>query len=85
MRDIFAQTAEATHPGACCAFTYDQLGLIAARAAARGEAAFDVDEAVDHVIAPIAYHILFGRREPTLAYANALLDRFWRWREASLT
>jgi AcrR family transcriptional regulator len=85
LRDIFAQTSEATHPGACCGFTYDQLGLIAARAAARGEAAFDVEEAVDHVIAPIAYHILFGRRDPTLAYANALLDRFWRCREDALT
>ena len=78
LRDIFVQAGEAAHPEACCAFTYEQLGQIAARALARGEAGFDIDEAVDHVIAPIVYHILFGRRDPSPAYANALLARFWR-------
>ncbi len=84
LRDIFAQATEAAHPGACCAFTYDQLNVIAARAVARGEAGFDVDEVVDHVIAPIVYHILFGRRDPSIAYANALLARL-RAREPAAT
>ena len=76
LRDVIAQAGEAAHPVTCCAFTYDQLNLIAARAAARGETPFDVDEAVDQVIAPIVYRILFGMRDPSLAYVDRLIARF---------
>jgi hypothetical protein len=30
---------------------------------------------IDHVVAPIVYHILYGDRELTLAYCHSLLDR----------
>ncbi len=78
--DIFSQSSEAAYPGACCSFTYEQLQVIATRAAARGETPFDVDEVVDHVVAPIVYHILFGMREPTITYCQTLLARFWACR-----
>jgi hypothetical protein len=30
---------------------------------------------IDHVVAPIIYHILYGDRELTLDYCHSLLDR----------
>ena len=49
-----------------------------ASASARGERSFDVDEALDQVIAPIMYSILFVGGPVTLDYCHALLERFWR-------
>jgi AcrR family transcriptional regulator len=74
LRDVFSPSGDA-YPGQCASFTCDHLTTIAARAKARGETPFDVDEVVDHVVAPIVYHILFGDREVTLDYCHALLDR----------
>jgi AcrR family transcriptional regulator len=73
MRDVFS--SEETYPCQCAGFTREHLTTIVARAKARGEAAFDIDEVIDHVVAPIVYHILYGDREPTLDYCHALLDR----------
>jgi len=73
MRDVFS--SEETYPIQCAGFTYEHLTTIVARAKARGEAAFDIDEVIDHVVAPIIYHILYSDREPTLDYCHALLDR----------
>src|SRR5882757_6769690 len=55
-----------SYPGQCASFTCEHLTTIAARAKARGEIPFDVDEVVDHVVAPIVYRILFSDRELTL-------------------
>ncbi len=74
LRDVFSPSGE-TYPGQCASFTCEHLTTIAARAKARGETPFDVDEVVDHVVAPIIYHILFGDRELTLDYCHSLLDR----------
>jgi len=74
MRDVLASSGE-TFPAQCCLFTRDHLATIVARAEARGEAPFDIDEVIDHVVAPIIYHILFGDRAPTPAYCHQLLDR----------
>jgi len=73
MRDVFS--SEETYPIQCAGFTYEHLTTIVARAKARGETAFDIDEVIDHVVAPIIYHILYSDREPTLDYCHALLDR----------
>jgi AcrR family transcriptional regulator len=73
MRDVFS--SEETYPCQCAGFTREHLTTIVARAKARDEAAFDIDEVIDHVVAPIVYHILYGDREPTLDYCHALLDR----------
>jgi hypothetical protein len=62
-------------PGQCCTFTRTHLETIVARAQARGEAIFDIEEVIDHVVAPIVYHILFGDRAMTTAYCRQLLAR----------
>ena len=74
MRDILAPSGE-RFPGQCCAFTRNHLETIVVRARARGEEPFDIDEVIDHVIAPIAYHVLFSDRALTPAYCHALLAR----------
>jgi AcrR family transcriptional regulator len=74
IRDVFSPS-ETTYPVQCAGFTQEHLTTIVARAKARGEAPFDIDEVIDHVVAPIIYHILYGDRELTLDYCHSLLDR----------
>jgi AcrR family transcriptional regulator len=74
IRDVFSPSGE-TYPVQCGGFTREHLTTIISRAKARGEAAFDIDELIDHVVAPIIYHILYGDRELTLDYCHSLLDR----------
>jgi AcrR family transcriptional regulator len=74
IRDVFSQPGQ-TYPVQCAGFTHEHLATIVARAKARGETPFDVDEVLDHVVAPIIYHILYGDRELTPDYGRALLDR----------
>jgi hypothetical protein len=70
---VFSQSG--TYPVQCAGFTREHLATIASRAKARGETPFDIDEVIDHVVAPIIYHILYGDRELTLDYCHSLLDR----------
>ncbi len=74
MRDVLSPSGE-SFPAQCCTFTRDHLATIVARAKARGEAAFDIEEVIDHVVAPIVYHILFDDRAMTPAYCHQLLAR----------
>ena len=74
IRDVFSPPGE-TFPIQCCGFTREHLATIVARAKARGETPFDIDEVIDHVVAPIIYHILYGDRDLTLDYCHGLLDR----------
>jgi AcrR family transcriptional regulator len=74
VRDVFS-TAGETYPVQCGGFTREHLATIVSRAKARGEAAFEIDEVIDHVVAPIIYHILYGDRELTLDYCHLLLNR----------
>ena len=74
IRDVFSPPGE-TYPVQCAGFTYEHLKTIVLRAKARGETPFDIDEVIDHVVAPIIYHILYGNRELTLDYCHSLLDR----------
>jgi AcrR family transcriptional regulator len=74
VRDVFSQSGE-TYPVQCAGFTHEHLTTIVSRAKARGETPFDIDEVIDHVVAPIIYHILYGDRELTLDYCHSLLDR----------
>jgi AcrR family transcriptional regulator len=74
MRDVLVPSGE-SFPGQCCAFTRCHLETIVARAKARGEQPFDVEEVFDHVVAPLVYHILFGDRAVTPAYCHQLLAR----------
>jgi AcrR family transcriptional regulator len=72
VRDVFSQSE---YPVQCAGFTHDHLAMIVSRAKARGETPFDIGEVIDHVVAPIIYHILYGDRELTLDYCHSLLDR----------
>jgi len=74
MRDVLC-TASESFPGRCCTFTRTHLDTLVARANARGEQPFDIEEVIDHVVAPIIYHILFGDRAMTPAYCHQLLAR----------
>jgi hypothetical protein len=74
IRDVFSPS-ETTYPVQCAGFTQEHLTTIVARAKVRGEAPFDIDEVIDHVVAPIIYHILYDDRELTLDYCHSLLDR----------
>jgi len=75
LSDVLA-SAEGDAAARCCEYTYHHLETLRERAAARGETPFDLGEAIDLVVAPIVYHILFQDREPTPDYCRALVARF---------
>ena len=62
----------------CCGYTIDHLQTLNSRALRRGEAGFPVDEALDVLIAPICYRILFSNGDASPDYVNELLARFAR-------
>ncbi|WP_117195443.1 TetR/AcrR family transcriptional regulator [Rhizobium terrae] len=68
---------ESDAPVKCCQYTYHHLETLRERALARGETPFDIDNAIDFVVAPIVYHILFGDRELAPDYCRALVSRFF--------
>jgi AcrR family transcriptional regulator len=76
MRDVLSASNEGM-PSTCGSFTSDHLATIAERARARGETPFDIDEVIDHVVAPIVYRILIGEVTPTPNYCNRLIDRIY--------
>lgn len=73
LRDIFAPAGDPGYAERCWQYTYMHLGTIADRAKARGETPFEVNEIVDHVVAPLIYHIMFGDREVSEQYCRELL------------
>jgi AcrR family transcriptional regulator len=74
LREVSSSSAP-THSVQCGGFTQEHLATIVARAKARGETPFDIDEVIDHVVAPIIYQILYGDRELTPDYCHSLLSR----------
>ncbi|WP_353622841.1 TetR-like C-terminal domain-containing protein [Aliirhizobium terrae] len=60
----------------CCHYTIHHLETLRERAEQRGEAIFDVSAAMDKVVAPIVYHIMFRDREVTPDYCRALISDF---------
>ncbi|WP_064681211.1 TetR/AcrR family transcriptional regulator [Rhizobium bangladeshense] len=73
IRDVLAAQAGA-NACKCCEYTRQQIVVIAERAKARGEAFPDVDRAMDELVAPIMYRILFGD-VPDAARVRALVAR----------
>ncbi len=74
LRDVLSASGE-SFPAQCCSFTRAHLATIVARAKVRGEQPFDIEEVIDHVVAPIVYHILFDDCALTPAYCRQLLAR----------
>ncbi|GHE90402.1 TetR family transcriptional regulator [Amycolatopsis deserti] len=62
-----------TNAGRCSAYAAEQISVILARAAERGERAPDVETVVDHVVAPMMYRILFRPEGLEAAYARRLV------------
>ncbi len=73
LSDVIRTAGEAVYSQTCCAFTYEQLDAIRARALLRGETPYDTAAIVDRVVAPIVYHILFGDRGLTPDYCRGLV------------
>ncbi|MBV1702926.1 MAG: TetR/AcrR family transcriptional regulator [Hyphomicrobiales bacterium] len=76
LRDVLAETGTDAAAARCCGYTNDHLRTINARAHRRGESEFEVEAAIDLLIAPICYHILFSDRKPSPDYVRSLLARF---------
>jgi AcrR family transcriptional regulator len=76
LRDVLAETDSDIAAARCCAYTTHHLQTLNSRAVARGEVGFPVDEAIDILIAPICYRILFSNGETSPGYVNTLLARF---------
>ena len=84
LRDVLAETDSDLAAVRCCAYTTDHLQTLNNRALKRGEAGFSVDQAIDILIAPICYRILFSNGESSPEYVNGLLKRFARLNDGSV-
>ncbi|MDT8913193.1 TetR/AcrR family transcriptional regulator [Amycolatopsis sp. PS_44_ISF1] len=73
LRDALLGDENGDSAGQCSAYAAEQVETILARAAARGEAAPDVETVLDHVVAPMMYRILFRPGALDHAYARRLL------------
>jgi hypothetical protein len=78
LRDVLAEPEPNLAAARCCAYTAHHLETLNSRALKRGETGFPVDEAIDILIAPICYRILFSNGETSPDYVNVLLARFAR-------
>jgi hypothetical protein len=83
LRDVLAEKESDFAAVRCCAYTTDHLQTLNRRALKRGEAGFSVDQAIDILIAPICYRILFSNGDASPEYVNGLLKRFARLSSAA--
>lgn len=67
----------------CCHYTIHHLETLRDRAEQRGEAVYDVAAAMDKVVAPIVYHIMFRDRDVTPDYCRALVSDFLKYEAGS--
>ncbi|MFI5775546.1 TetR/AcrR family transcriptional regulator [Nocardia sp. NPDC051570] len=74
IRDALLGDPDGGNAGACSAYAIEQVELILARAAERGESGPDVDAIVDHVVAPMMYRIQFRPEPLPPRYARNLVD-----------
>jgi AcrR family transcriptional regulator len=77
LRDVLCEGGGEGVANRCCQYTIDHLSTLRRRAEQRGEPAFEVETALDLLIAPIVYHILFSDRAVTEDYVSLLLARFF--------
>ncbi len=59
IRDALLGDPDGTNAGQCSAYAAEQIEVILARAAERGEQAPDVETVLDRAVAPMMYRILF--------------------------
>ena len=83
LRDVLSETVSEGAATRCCAYTTHHLETLNDRALERGEAGFSIDDAIDVLIAPICYRVLFAKGDTSPAYVDRLLARFARLNDGS--
>ncbi|MFE6613353.1 TetR/AcrR family transcriptional regulator [Amycolatopsis sp. NPDC057786] len=73
IRDALLGDPDGTNAGQCSAYAAEQIEVILARAAERGEQAPDVETVLDRAVAPMMYRILFRPGELGPEYARKLV------------
>ncbi|MEU5688386.1 TetR/AcrR family transcriptional regulator [Streptomyces venezuelae] len=73
IRDALLGDPDGSNAGRCSAYAAEQVDVILARAADRGESAPEVETVLDHVVAPMMYRILFRPSGCDAAYARRLV------------
>ncbi|GGS89672.1 TetR family transcriptional regulator [Streptomyces daghestanicus] len=73
VRDALLGDPDGGNAGQCSAYAAEQIEVVLARAAGRGEAVPDVETVVDRVVAPLMYRILFRPAGLDASYARALV------------
>lgn len=73
IRDALLGDPDGSNAGQCSAYAAEQIDVVLARAAARGERTPDVETVIDGVVAPLMYRILFRPEGLDAAYARRLM------------
>ncbi|MFD8755034.1 TetR/AcrR family transcriptional regulator [Kitasatospora sp. NPDC059577] len=73
VRDALLGDPDGDNAGRCSAYAAEQIDTVLARARGRGEPVPDVETAMDRVVAPLMYRILFRPAELDAAYARRLV------------
>ncbi|WP_267715567.1 TetR/AcrR family transcriptional regulator [Streptomyces sp. CoH17] len=73
IRDALLGDPDGDNAGQCSAYAAEQINVILARARDRGENTPDVETAMDRVVAPLMYRILFRPAGLDAAYAQRLV------------
>ncbi|WP_055701521.1 MULTISPECIES: TetR/AcrR family transcriptional regulator [Streptomyces] len=74
IRDALLGDPDGSNAGQCSTYAADQVGVILARAAERGEWAPERETVMDGVVAPIMYRILFRPNGLDAPYARRLVS-----------
>ncbi|MFD4630171.1 TetR/AcrR family transcriptional regulator [Streptomyces sp. NPDC058284] len=74
IRDALLGDPDGSNAGQCSAYAAEQIDVILARAAGRGERGPDTETVLDHVVAPMMYRILFRPGALDAAYAHRLVS-----------
>jgi len=75
IRDVLGCPGDGHGPSQCAAFIRQQLQVMAERARRRGEPPFDPELAMDYLIAPVVYRILYHQLPPDPGYWRGLIER----------
>ncbi|MEW1749498.1 TetR/AcrR family transcriptional regulator [Streptomyces angustmyceticus] len=74
LRDALAGDPDGSHAGRCSAYAAEQVDVILARAADRGEQVPDADIVMDHIVAPMIYRLVFRPGPMDASYARGLVE-----------
>ncbi|APY84718.1 TetR family transcriptional regulator [Streptomyces alfalfae] len=73
IRDALLGDPDGSNAGQCSTYAAEQIDVIIARAAERGETVPELETVIDAVVAPIMYRILFRPTELDAPYARRLV------------